>query len=60
MMGDDQAALSAEEIDRAMAEIEKGQPLAGHLPDHDALERAERVLRSATVIGEVVKEIHRK
>lgn len=36
------------EIDQVMAEIEKGQQLAGHFPDREALGRARRVLTGET------------
>lgn len=39
------------DVVNVMAEIEKGQQLAGHFPDGDALERARRVL-----VGEIAEE----
>lgn len=39
------------DVENVMAEIEKGQQLAGHFPDADALTRARRVL-----VGEISEE----
>lgn len=39
------------DVENVMAEIEKGQQLAGHFPDVDALARARRVL-----VGELSEE----
>lgn len=39
------------DVENVMAEIEKGQQLAGHFPDADALSRARRVL-----VGEISEE----
>ena len=39
------------DVENVMAEIEKGQQLAGHFPDAAALERARRVLT-----GEISEE----
>lgn len=39
------------DVENVMAEIEKGQQLAGHFPDADALARARRVL-----VGEISEE----
>lgn len=33
-----------DDLDEALAEIEKGQQLAGHFPDAEAMDRARRVL----------------
>ena len=47
-------------VDRLMAEIEKGQQLAGHLPDAEALERARRVYTGETSPAEARAEIGAK
>ena len=48
------------DIDRAMAEIEKGQQLAGHFPDADALGRARRILLGELTEVEAYAEIEAK
>lgn len=40
--------VAPSETDQVMAEIEKGQQLAGHFPDAEALGRARRVLTGET------------
>ena len=35
-------------VDRMMAEVEKGQQLAGHFSDAEALDRARRILTGET------------
>lgn len=52
--------VDADEIQMAMAEIEKGQQLAGHFPDAEALERAERVLTGAMSAEDAMDEVRRK
>jgi len=47
-------------LDRLMAEVEKGQQLAGHFPDVEALERARRVYRGEVTIEEARAEIDAK
>ena len=47
-------------LDRLMAEIEKGQQLAGHFPDAEALERARRVYTGETSPAEARAEIDAK
>lgn len=47
-------------VDRIMAEVEKGQQLAGHFPDAEALERARRVHMEETSIDAARAEIDAK
>lgn len=48
------------DVDREMAMIEKGQQLAGHFPDAEALGRARRVLVGELTAGEAMTEIRAK
>jgi hypothetical protein len=48
------------EIDLLMAEIEKGQQLASHFPDAEALSRARRVLTGETTPDEARAELDAK
>jgi hypothetical protein len=48
------------DIDEAMAEIEKGQQLAGHYPDADALDRARRILIGELTEDEAYAEVDAK
>lgn len=48
----DEAALA-----EAMAQIEKGQQMAGHHPDGEALERARRVLAGELTRDDAIAEI---
>lgn len=43
--------LSPDEVAARLVEIDKGQQLAGHFPDSDALDRARRIL-----IGEITED----
>jgi len=43
-----------------MAEVEKGQQLAGHFPDTEALERGHRVYTGETSIDDARAEIDAK
>ncbi len=45
------------DLDQAMAEIEKGQQLAGHFPDAAALNRARRVLAGELTEAEARAEL---
>ena len=47
-------------LDRMMAEVEKGQQLAGHFPDAEALERARRVYTGETSADAARAEIDAK
>ena len=47
-------------LDRLMAEVEKGQQLAGHFPDAEALERGRRIHRGEITIEEARAEIDAK
>ncbi|SDZ48329.1 hypothetical protein [Herbiconiux ginsengi] len=46
--------------DREMAMVEKGQQLAGHFPDAEALERGRRVLDGDLTVEEARAEIAAK
>ncbi len=48
------------DVENVMAEIEKGQQLAGHFPDGEALDRARRVLVGETSIEDARDELRRK
>jgi len=48
------------DIDEAMAQIEKGQQMAGHFPDGEALDRARRVLTGQTTRDDAIAEIKRQ
>jgi len=52
--------LSQDEIDALMAQIDKGQQLAGHFPDADALDRARRILTGEITLDEAYAEIDAK
>jgi len=47
-------------LDRLMAEVEKGQQLAGHFPNAEALERARRVYTGESSPAEARAEIDAK
>jgi|APMI01.1.fsa_nt_gi hypothetical protein len=47
-------------VDRMMAEVEKGQQLAGHFPDAEALDRARRVYTGETSADAARAEIDAK
>lgn len=48
------------DIENAMAEVDKGQQLAGHFPDAEALERGRRVLVGEISEEDAMNEIRRK
>lgn len=48
------------DVENVMAEIEKGQQLAGHFPDDEALGRARRVLTGETSIDDAREELRAK
>ena len=52
--------LEGFELENTMAEIEKGQQLAGHFPDAEALDRARRVLTGDVSAEDAREEIRRK
>ena len=52
--------LPPEEVEARMVEIEKGQQLAGHFPDEDALGRARRILEGELTLDEAFAEIDSK
>lgn len=45
------------DVENVMAEIEKGQQLAGHFPDADALARARRVLTGEISEEDAMREV---
>ena len=47
-------------LDRLTAEVEKGQQLAGHFPDAEALDRGQRVYRGELSIEDARAEIDAK
>lgn len=47
-------------VDEIMAEIEKGQQLAGHFPSSEALERGRRVLVGELSIEDARRELRAK
>lgn len=47
-------------IDEALAQIEKGQQMAGHFPDEAALDRARRVLTGEATRDDAIAEIKSK
>ncbi|MGV0624592.1 antitoxin VbhA family protein [Mycolicibacter minnesotensis] len=49
--------LSGYELENRMSEIEKGQQLAGHFPDAEALDRARRVLTGQITPEEAFAEL---
>lgn len=53
-------SLSPEEVEARLVEIEKGQQLAGHFPDEDALGRARRILEGELTLDEAIAEIDSK
>ncbi|RFA13090.1 hypothetical protein B7R22_14340 [Subtercola boreus] len=48
------------DVDQAMAMIEKGQQLAGHFPNDEALDRARRVLEGEITSAEGYAELDAK
>ena len=48
------------DLAEALAEIEKGQQLAGHFPDAEALDRARRVLSREISLDEARAEVAAK
>jgi hypothetical protein len=52
--------LSPDEADVRLVEIEKGQLLAGHFPDAEALDRARRILIGEITPDEAYAEIDAK
>ncbi|MBD8611843.1 hypothetical protein IFT77_15245 [Frigoribacterium sp. CFBP 13729] len=48
------------DVDQEMAMIEKGQQLAGHFPDADALGRARRVLEGTLSEADAYAELDAK
>ena len=53
-------ALTEDEIDARLAEVAKGQQLAGHYPDADALDRARRLLIDEITPAQAYAEIDAK
>ena len=54
------SSLEGFELENTMAEIEKGQQLAGHFPNAEALDRARRVLIGDVSAEDAREEIRRK
>lgn len=54
------ASLSPSDLTERMAEIEKGQQLAGHFPNREALDRAERILTEQISFADAEAEIRAK
>lgn len=54
------AVLSEDEIDAMRIEMEKGQQLAGHFPNDDALDRARRILTGEITPEDARAEIYAK
>lgn len=52
--------LSPDEADARLVEIEKGQQLAGHFPNQEALGRARRVLTGEITPDEAYAELDAK
>lgn len=50
-------ALAGRDLEQAMAMVEKGQQLAGHFPDREALDRAEAILRGDLTYGQARAQI---
>jgi len=48
------------DVAEALAEIEKGQQLAGHFPDAEAIDRARRVLSGETSLDQARAELAAK
>jgi predicted Zn-dependent peptidase len=51
------APLTEDEIDSLMAQVEKGQQLAGHFPSEEDLAQAKRVLLGEITLEESFAEI---
>ena len=56
----DHSATRHVDVDQEMAMIEKGQQLAGHFPDADALGRARRVLEGTLSEADAYAELDAK
>jgi hypothetical protein len=54
------ALVGVAPLERLMAEVEKGQQLAGHFPDAEALGRGRRVYTGETSLADARAEIHAK
>jgi hypothetical protein len=52
--------LSGDELEARMAEIEKGQQLAGHFPSDEALGRARKILTGELTPEEAYAEVELK
>jgi len=52
--------IGARDIDQAAAQIEKGQHLAGHFPDVEALDRARSVLTGQLSLEDAFAELEAK
>jgi hypothetical protein len=54
------AGVAASNLERIMAEVEKGQQLAGHFPNAEALDRGRRVYMGETSYDDARAEIDAK
>lgn len=52
--------LSEDEVEKLMAELEKGQQLAGHFPSAEVLNRSRRVLTGEITQDEADAEVDAK
>ncbi|RDH95039.1 hypothetical protein DEU32_1144 [Curtobacterium sp. AG1037] len=59
-MTEDRRVLSGDELEQAMAMIEKGQQLAGHFPDAEALARARGILDGSLTYDEAAAQLEAK
>ncbi|UFU15595.1 antitoxin VbhA family protein [Curtobacterium sp. C1] len=59
-MNDDRRPLSGDALEQAMAMIEKGQQLAGHFPDAEALGRARGILDGSLTYEEAAAQLEAK
>jgi len=48
------------DVEETLAQIEKGQQLAGHFPNQDALDRARKVLTGELTEQQALQEIRMK
>lgn len=48
------------DVDGELSMIEKAQQLAGHFPDHEALDRARRILDGRVIAAEAYVELDAK
>lgn len=56
----DISSFTTQERAQFEAEVEKGQQLAGHFPDEDAMGRLRRILNGSLTVDDAFDEIDRK